>query len=580
MKCRFFLSVLILSLAVSCGPKDGIHTFYLCTTNDVHGRYFDSLYVGTDTKGSLLAVSRVVDSIRTACGDENVVLVDAGDCVQGDNASYYFNFVDTLSPHLYAEMANYMCYDAHVLGNHDIETGHPVYDRLRKQLKAPMLAANALRTDNRKAYFDEYAVIRRHGVRIAVIGFTNANIKNWLSPELWSGMEFERILPMAQETVDRVIEKEKPHVVIVAVHSGTGEGNGNSIENEGLDLFRTLEGVDFVVCAHDHRPAVFETDSICMINSGSHCRNIGFGHIDIETKDGKVISKALSASLIPVDKEKTDTVMRERFRPQYEAVKAFTVKPVGELDVPLVTRLSYMGMSNYINFLHTINLQCSGAQVSFAAPLDFDGHIEPGRLVYNDLFTIYPFENQLFTVRMSGKEIKDYLELSYDRWINTVSSGGRKREHLLKIENAPDLRTGSVQWSFVNRAYNFDSAAGLVYTVDITKPVGERVHITSLASGESFACDGIYEVAMTSYRASGGGGLMKYGAGIDSDALNERVVARHPDIRSMIYDYIREHGTLTDGLINEPSVIGHWCFIPEKRACEMMEADMSLVFGD
>ena len=409
MKCRFFLSVLILSLAVSCGPKDGIHTFYLCTTNDVHGRYFDSLYVGTDTKGSLLAVSRVVDSIRTACGDENVVLVDAGDCVQGDNASYYFNFVDTLSPHLYAEMANYMRYDAHVLGNHDIETGHPVYDRLRKQLKAPMLAANALRTDNGKAYFDEYAVIRRHGVRIAVIGFTNANIKNWLSPELWSGMEFERILPVAQETVDRVIEKEKPHVVIVAVHSGTGEGNGNSIENEGLDLFRTLEGVDFVVCAHDHRPAVFETDSISMINSGSHCRNIGFGRIDIETKDGKVISKALSTSLIPVDKEKTDTVMRERFRPQYEAVKAFTVKPVGELEVPLVTRLSYMGMSNYINFLHTINLQCSGAQVSFAAPLDFDGHIEPGRLVYNDLFTIYPFENQLFTVRMSGKEIKAYF---------------------------------------------------------------------------------------------------------------------------------------------------------------------------
>ena len=102
-----------------------------------------------------------------------------------------------------------------------------------------------------------------------------------------------------------------------------------------------------------------------------------------------------------------------------------------------------MGMSNYINFLHTINLQCSGARVSFAAPLDFDGHIEPGRLVYNDLFTIYPFENQLFTVRMTGKEIKDYLELSYDRWINTVSSRGRRGEHLLKIENAPDPRTGN-----------------------------------------------------------------------------------------------------------------------------------------
>ena len=82
-----------------------------------------------------------------------------------------------------------MGYDAVVVGNHDIETGHPVYDRLKSQLTVPFLAANAIRTDDGKAYFPEYTIVRRHGLRIAVIGFTNPGIPGWLSPELWEGME-------------------------------------------------------------------------------------------------------------------------------------------------------------------------------------------------------------------------------------------------------------------------------------------------------------------------------------------------------------------------------------------------------
>ena len=150
-----YILLLPLLLLASCAPKDGEYTFYLCTTNDVHGRYFDSLYVDNAVSGSLLAVSRTVDSLRQAEGSRNLLLIDVGDCVQGDNASYYYNYVDTLSPHLYARMANRMGYDAVVVGNHDIEAGHPVYDRLRKELGCPLLAANAVRTSDGKPYFQD-----------------------------------------------------------------------------------------------------------------------------------------------------------------------------------------------------------------------------------------------------------------------------------------------------------------------------------------------------------------------------------------------------------------------------------------
>lgn len=573
---RPLLLFLLLSMLVSCiGPKDGEYTFRLLTTNDVHGRYFDSLYVNNRTNTSLLNVAWYADSIRVADGAENVILLDAGDCLQGDNAAYYYNYVDTTSKHLFASMVERIGYDAVVVGNHDIETGHPVYDRMVRDMKVPFLAANAIRTDNGQPYFQEYVTLRRHGLNITILGFTNPNIKNWLSPLLWEGMEFRSLLPFVQETVDRVVAEEKSDVVIVAVHAGTGEGDGTQYESQGLDLLNSLKGVDFVVCSHDHRPVVVNRDSISLINAGSHCRNLGFGTVKVKVEGGKVVSKTVSSELLPVDKNKVDVKMRDEFRPQYEAVKAFTLKEVGELKTDLRTRDAYCGMSDYINLIHRISLGCAPAQISFAAPLTFNGFVKAGTLVYNDLFTVYPFENQLFVVKMTGTEIKNYLEYSYDAWINTISGPS---DRLLKIVNAPDPRTGQKRWSFVNRSYNFDSAAGLVYTVDVTGKKGERIQIKSLADGTPFDPDAEYNVAMTSYRASGGGGIMRNGAGIDTDKIDDRVVEYYPEIRNLIYDYLVKNKEIDPAVIGDPSVIGHWEFVPVSLAGKAMERDMQFLF--
>ena len=575
MKRIFTIFLAASAIASCCGPKDGEYTFRLLTTNDVHGRYFDSLYVADETVNALTNIAWYADSIRTADGPDNVILLDAGDCLQGDNAAYYFNYIDTASTHLYARMTEYIGYDAVVVGNHDIETGHKVYDRMVRTMKVPFLAANAIRTDDGKPYFQEYVTLKRQGLNITVIGFTNPNIKGWLSPGLWEGMTFESLIPMAQETVDRVVAKEKSDVVIVAVHAGTGAGDGAVLESQGLDLFQSLRGVDFVVTAHDHRPVTYQNDSICLINAGSHCRNLGVGTVTLKVENGEVVSRSLKAELLPVDKKNVDVKMHEVFREDFEAVKAFTLKEVGQLRTDLRTRDAYSGMSDYLNLIHTLSLGCTPAQISFAAPLTFNGFIESGTLVYNDLFTIYPYENQLFVVRMSGKEIKDYLEYSYNAWINTVSSSD---DRLLKITDRPDPRTGQKSWSFINRSYNFDSAGGLVYTVDVTQPYGQRVTVESLADGSAFEESSEYNVAMTSYRASGGGSIMREGAGIDTDNIASRVVAYHPEIREILYDYLMNNGEISPEKIGDPAVIGHWKFIPESLAEKALQRDMDLLF--
>ena len=109
------ISLLIAAVAVAascCGPKDGEYTLRILTTNDVHGHYFDSLYTSDQTGPSMMSLAWYIDSVRVAAGKENVVLIDAGDSMHGDNASYFFNYVHTEEEHVFARMLEYLEYDA------------------------------------------------------------------------------------------------------------------------------------------------------------------------------------------------------------------------------------------------------------------------------------------------------------------------------------------------------------------------------------------------------------------------------------------------------------------------------------
>lgn len=570
-----FAAALMLAAALPAGAKE--HTLHVITTGDVHGSWFDRSYVDDNVPYSLMHVNHYVDSLRNAVGSENVLLLDAGDCLQGNNASYYYNFVATDGGHLFPRLVDYMGYDAIVVGNHDVETGHPVYDKVYAELAErdiPWLGGNAVRTDDGEPYFPVYAMFDRAGLSVAVLGFTNANMKAWLGEELWAGMDFLSLIPYVQDCVDEVLEKENPDVTIVVVHSGTGEGDGSMLESQGLDLLESLEGVDLLVTSHDHRPAVVRSEDgeTMLLNGGSHARRVGHAVIDVDKRGGKPVSREVDAEVVSLNWKNSDQAMQQTFDKEFQAVKEFTNRTIGSLTVELRSRDAYAGMSDYINLVHTVQLSVPEAEISFAAPLSFDGTVEPGTVIYNDVFTIYPYENELYVMKLKGSEIKSYLEYSYDGWIQTPG------DHVLRIVDSPDPRTGASSWSFVGRSYNFDSAAGLVYTVDVTRPYGQRVEILSLADGSEFDPSQWYNVAMTSYRASGGGDLIFKGAGVSRDELESRTVARYPAIRDMVSDFISSHGTIDSAVVSDPEILGEWHFVPEGTADRMISADLELIF--
>lgn len=550
--------------------KDGTYNLEIYATNDLHGRIFDSLYTDlTVYPYSLCSVSTYIKDARKRIGDNSVILLDIGDHLQGDNSVYFYNYIDTNQENIFSKVANYLKYDAIAVGNHDIEAGHPVYDKIEKELNSPYLAANAVYEASGKPYFEPFAIINKGGVKVAVIGMTNPNIKKWLSEGLWKGMNFKEIVPELENMVATIREKYNPQLVIAALHAGLGDENIYEMENPAMYIAKNIKGIDIVFAAHDHKTIaeyiVNGKDSVLILEGGSKASSLSLAKVKLEIKDGKVISKSLQPINVSMKNIEPDKIFIDKFHKEYLAIKHFTTTIVGKLKNTITSRDAYFGPSDYIDMIHTLQMETSGANVSFAAPLSLDVTVNAGDLNFQDLLNLYPFENDLYAIQMSGKEIKDYLEYSYSKWVNKMEN---KDDHILQL----DIRGTDSRSRFKNMNFNFDSAAGLIYEVDVRKGDGYRIKIISMADGAPFIMDKKYKVALSSYRANGGGDLLVEGAKIPSKELDKRVIERYSNIRDLLYKKLKKEGTV------EAKKLNQWKFVPEGFVKEASERDYKLLF--
>lgn len=186
----------------------------------------------------------------------------------------------------------------------------------------------------------------------------------------------------------------------------------------------------------------------------------------------------------------------EHFAKYKSDVDKFVNREIAQITDSIYTRDAFFGPSAFMTLLHDLQLQITDADISMAAPLTFDGSIAAGPLRIADMFTLYKYENMLSTLQLTGKEIKDYLEYSYSLWIQSPEQSNNP--HLINFTSENPTPANN---RLKNPSYNFDSAAGIDYTVDITKPKGERVEIKSLSDGRPFDLTSTYTVAVNSYRA-------------------------------------------------------------------------------
>ncbi len=543
-------------------------------TSDIHGNYFPYDFIlEKPAKGSLSRVATYLKQEREKYG-QRLILLDNGDILQGQPAAYYYNFVDTTSVHLCARMLNYMGYEAGAVGNHDIETGNKVYDRFVRQSDFPWLAANALLDKGDGTYFKPYRLIEKDGIRIAILGMITPAIPVWLPKNLWPDMHFADVRTTVQQWIPYLKEKEHADIIIGLFHLGMNSqlvANGMD-EGGGLDIAREIPGLDVVMLGHDHRPdakhiANVKGDSVWIVNPGANGVYLSEIEISIAKEKDQITKKQLSGRLVNLSDVNPDPEFLARFQPDFEKVRAFVAEKVGTFTGTMHSRDAYFGPSAFVDFIHRVQLDITGADVSFAAPLSYDIRIEEGDILVSDLFKLYKYENFLYTMTLSGKEIKGFLESCYGIWVNRMQS---PEDHLLRIEK--DKKN---EYKFVYPSYNFDSAAGISYTVDVTKPEGERITIASrMANGKVFDMDKQYTVAVNSYRGNGGGDHLTKGSGIPHEQLPLRIQMATPvDLRYYMMEWIKKKQTI------QPEIISDWKLIPETWTGPAGKRDYQLLFN-
>ena len=577
MKRFYFFLGWIFFLTGAVLAQDKIVKLKIVETSDIHGNYYPYDFIlRHEAAGSLARVYEFVQKERETYKD-NLLLLDNGDILQGQPCAYYYNYIDTISPHLAAEVLNYMKYNAGNMGNHDVETGRAVFDRWAGDCNFPILGANIIDTVTGKTHFKPYEVLERDGVKIVVLGMITPAIPVWLSENLWKGLRFDDMEETARKWMKIIREKENPDLVIGIFHAGQDAllMGGKYRENASLEVARNVPGFDIVLMGHDHTRELkkiknVEGDSVLIMDPASKGGVVANADVTLKLRKGKVVEKHISGVLTEMKNYTANKDFMARFAPQFSDVRDFVSKKIGSFTETISTRPAYFGSSAFIDLIHMLQLEITNAEISLAAPLSYDTEISKGDVFVSDMFNLYKYENMLYTMKLSGKEIKDALEMSYDLWTNQMKSPD---DHLLLLREK--RREGATdRASSKNFSFNFDSAAGIIYTVDVTKPKGEKVTITSMADGTPFSLDKMYKVALNSYRGNGGGELLTKGSGISQDELKDRILySTDKDLRYYLMQYIEKKGVI------EPHALGLWKFIPEEWVEPAAKRDYEYLFG-
>ena len=581
-----FLIAMILTALPASGKGSKTVKLKVIETSDVHGHFFPWDFMeGRPIKGTLVRANSYITRQRQAMGNDRLLLIDNGDILQGQPCVYWSNYVMPEDENLAAQVVNYMQYDAETVGNHDIEPGHKVYDKWIREVRCPLLGANIVHEDKKNAEanpkniytgLQPYSVHYVDGAKIVVLGMLTPAIPNWLNRSIWKGIEFEEMVSCAKKWVKYIQENEKPDLLFGLFHSGFNGGIHTPDYDEDATeaVAKEVPGFDIIFFGHDHMlhnewVTNCEGKKVLCIDPSCYVKYIAEADITLKYKGDQLVSKQIKGKLVNVENETIDEQMLQHFQPKIDEVKAYVARKIGRFEHPVYSREGFFGNSAFTDLIHNLQLKISGADVSFNAPLAFDNVIQAGEVTQADMFKLYRFENLMFVLRMTGEEIHKYLEFSYSLWANTMTSPD---DHALLLNDASKYdqqRTG-----FMNYTFNFDSAAGIDYVVDLTKPAGQKVNILQMTNGEPFDESKWYKVVMNSYRANGGGELLTRGAGIPQDSLESRVLF-HTDMdqRHYLTEKIHELGSI------DPQPNHNWRFVPEAWAQPALERDYKQLFG-
>lgn len=530
---RFSPSSAAILLLTACAPAQlprgatEAVDLVIASTTDVHGRVtaWDYYANKPETIRGLSRAATIVDSVREA-NPGRVILLDAGDLLQGNPLAYVAAKVSSNRSNPIIAAMNAMHYDAAAIGNHEYNYGVPYLDSALKQATFPFLSANTYRLDPVDVHaYRPWIIIDRAGIKIGVVGATTPGVTLWDAENIKGRLRFGDIVPAVRQAVQEA-RGAGADIVLVTVHSGLNEASsydtvttGVLSENVAARIASEIPGVDLVLYGHSHKEVRGSTiGQTLLIQPKNWATSVDVAHLTVSRGAGAWHVTEKRSDLIQGAGHAENVEVLAATASIHRETVAYVTTPIGTTPERWSADSARVKDTPLIDFILETEREAAGSDLASTAAFSTDVTMGLGPITIAQVAQLYPYDNTLRAVRITGKQLRDYIEFS-SRYFKTIPSP------TAALETDPQVP-----------GYNFDIVSGVDYALDVSKPVGLR--LTRLDyKGTPVRDTDTFTMALNNYRQTGGGGYaMLSGAPVVYDKQQE--------IRQLLIDEVKRRGVL------------------------------------
>ncbi|MDJ0766880.1 MAG: 5'-nucleotidase C-terminal domain-containing protein [Myxococcota bacterium] len=496
--------------------QDTSHVVIAATT-DIHGRaYHWDYFNDREAPWGLTRVATVVDSLRRSYPGQ-VVLIDAGDLIQGNPYAGYYAEVKSNEPNRVVDALNAVQYDVATVGNHDFDYG---YDYLREALANaayPVVSANVYRMPRDTFAFLPEVLLTRDGVRIGVTGLTTPGVNIWSAEELGGQAYVRRIVPSAERAMRR-LQNARAALRIVAVHSGMGspstyDTTGIGGENVASQLAHMSVKPHVVIVGHSHsRIDQLEINGVYFVQPAPWAQSLAVAHVwMVRDENGSIRIARVESGEISVREAEPHPALVRRLGRHHMEVRDWVSGDLASLRGEWMATYGRAEDTPIVDFINEVQRRAANADISATPVINHLTQFGPGGVSMQQIAEVYPHENTLKAVLIDAGTLREYLEHSASYYRMYGENGS--------IVN-PNMRP-----------YDFDIISGIEYAMDLTQPVGSRIRQITM-NGRLLEPSDILRLALSSHRQSGGGGYSML-------ARLPVVYDKGENIRDLLIDFAR-----------------------------------------
>jgi 2',3'-cyclic-nucleotide 2'-phosphodiesterase/3'-nucleotidase len=551
---RFALALaLLVALPAAARPEEARLT--VLHTTDLHGALTGWDYLADQpAPRGLTRVATLVQRVRAEGAP--LLLLDAGDAIQGSPLATVWRrgFSQGSEPMMTAMTR--MGYDAMAVGNHEFSYGLGALARARADAGFPWLAANVVRVSDGAPAFAPSLVKTVGALRVGVVGLGSPAVPSLEDSANHAGLRFLPAIEAARGEVERLRAGGFCDVVVLLAHTGlefdpaTSKDRigGAPGENVGRALALGVPGVDVVILGHTH--AVVDSLALgttLVTQSGKWGEALG--RVDLaftraSPRHPWTLTSRRARVIAVTDSLPADTALAAFAEPYHRATEAALAEKLGVALREIGSPHGRLEDGGLWELIQRVQLEATGAEVSLAALFDPAARIAPGPITLRDAIAIYPYDNTLGVVELSGADLKQTLE-----------QAARYLAPYTFEDERPLVEPGIP-------GYDFDAAEGVSYDIDLTRPVGDRIVNLALA-GQPLAAERRLRVAVNSYRMNGGGGF-------EAIRRAPRLAVVTRGVRDLIVDHIRGTGTLDGRFTHNWTVLPDYAPISERPFIDLL----------